>query len=276
MAGEQLRVTEGKDRGTRLSVDADLLIGREAPLQEGRLGDDPQISRRHAYIARGVDGQLTIEDLGSANGTFVNGERIDARRVLSPGDVVRVGQTALEVTEAAGAVPERSAAPTEVPEALRPREDVKAGKELVVTAGAEPGRRLTLRDGLVIGRAVSGEGKLSGDREVSRRHARIARDTAGRLTLENLGSANGTFVNGERVDGRQLLRVGDVVRIGSTSFQLTEAGRAHTPAAAAAPEPAARPPAPPPQPAARPPAPPPQPAARPPAPPRPAAVPTPD
>jgi pSer/pThr/pTyr-binding forkhead associated (FHA) protein len=247
MAGEQLRVSEGKDRGKRLSVDADLLIGREAPLQEGRLGDDPQISRRHAFISRGVDGQLKIEDLGSANGTFVNGERIDAQRPLRPGDVVRVGQTVLEVTDAAGAVPERSAPPTQVPEAVRTREAAEAGEELVVTAGADPGRRLTLHDELVIGRAVSGEGKLTGDREVSRRHARIARDAAGRLTVEDLGSANGTFVNGERIRGSQALRLGDVVRIGSTSFQLTEAGRAPAPAAAAAapPRPAARPPAPP-------------------------------
>jgi pSer/pThr/pTyr-binding forkhead associated (FHA) protein len=80
MAGEQLRVTEGKERGRRLSVDADLLIGRIALEDDGRLGDDPEISRRHARVSRGAEGQLTIEDLGSANGTFVNDERIDAPR----------------------------------------------------------------------------------------------------------------------------------------------------------------------------------------------------
>ena len=99
MAGEQLRVIEGKARGKRLSVDTDLLIGRLAPEHDGRLGDDPVISRRHARVWRGADGQLTIEDLGSANGTFVNDERLDARRTLDLGDVIRVGKTVLQVTD---------------------------------------------------------------------------------------------------------------------------------------------------------------------------------
>src|SRR6266851_2944500 len=106
MVGHQLRVIEGNERGRRLSVDADLLIGRVAPEDEGRLGDDPEISRRHAYVSRGADGQLTIEDLGSANGTFVNGERIDAPRALDLGDLVRVGKSVLQVTDRSGAVPE--------------------------------------------------------------------------------------------------------------------------------------------------------------------------
>ena len=53
MAGEQLRVTEGKEQGKLLGIDADLLIGRLAPEDEGRLGGDPEISRRHA-ASRGV------------------------------------------------------------------------------------------------------------------------------------------------------------------------------------------------------------------------------
>src|SRR5437660_12213633 len=82
MAGEQLRVIEGSEQDKRLSVDADLLIGRTAPEDEGRLGGDPEISRVHARISRGGDGQLMVEDLGSANGTFVNRERLDAPRTL--------------------------------------------------------------------------------------------------------------------------------------------------------------------------------------------------
>ena len=102
MAGEQLRVTEGNARGGSLEVERDLLIGRAAPDEEGRLGDDPEISRRHARVSRGAGGALTIEDLGSANGTFVNGERIDAPRTLDLGDSVRMGQTVLQVTDASG------------------------------------------------------------------------------------------------------------------------------------------------------------------------------
>ena len=114
MAGAQLRVMEGNESGKLLGIDADLLIGRLAPEDEGRLGGDLEISRRHARVSRGADGQLAIEDLGSANGTYVNDVRIDAPRVLVAGDRVRVGKTVLEVTDASGAVsdqPPPAAAP---------------------------------------------------------------------------------------------------------------------------------------------------------------------
>jgi pSer/pThr/pTyr-binding forkhead associated (FHA) protein/predicted Ser/Thr protein kinase len=231
MAGEQLRVIQGEERGRRLKVDAELLIGRAAPDDEGRLGEDPEISRRHARVSRGADGQLVIEDLGSANGTFVNDERIGAPRTLDLGDVVRVGKAILQVTDNSGAVPDKTHTGT---------------GELVVTGGTALGRRFILRDELVLGRGVSGDGRLSDDLRLSRRHARVARDASGRLMIEDLGSANGTFVNDERVRGRRVLEVGDSIRIGSTTLQLTDRGRASVPAAPGPPSsaPAERPPPP--------------------------------
>ena len=83
MAGEQLRVTEGVERGKSLTLDGDLLIGRAAPEDEGKLGGDPEISRVHARVSRAPGGELTIEDLGSSNGTFVNGEQITGTRESS-------------------------------------------------------------------------------------------------------------------------------------------------------------------------------------------------
>jgi pSer/pThr/pTyr-binding forkhead associated (FHA) protein len=203
MAGEQLRVSEGEGRGERLNVDAELLIGRAAAEEDGRLGEDPELSRRHARIARGSQGELTIEDLGSANGTFVNNRRLDAPRVLAPGDVVRLGRTVLEVTEGAPAPP-----PPE---------------ELVIAGGDSAGRRLVLGDELVLGRAADGDGRLE-DSEASRRHARVARDSSGRLTIEDLGSANGTFVNGEPVRGETRLRTGDELRLGNSRLTFFAVG----------------------------------------------------
>jgi pSer/pThr/pTyr-binding forkhead associated (FHA) protein len=216
MAGDQLRVSEGKTRGRRLTVEAELLIGRAVVEDEGRL-DDPEISRRHARVTRGEGGRLTIEDLGSANGTFVNGDRLDAPRPLEPGDVIRVGQTQLEVTAPA------------------------AAEELLITEGADEGRRLALGDEFLIGRAVSGDGRLGDDPELSRRHARVARDSDGRLTIEDLGSANGTFVNGVPVREPQSLNVGDHVRVGRTTLRLTVSGQPSPPPEPAVAEPAALP-----------------------------------
>src|SRR5450755_2492269 len=225
MAGEQLRVSEGKAREARLSVDVDLLIGRLAPDDDGRLGDDAEISRRHAYVSRGSDGRLTIEDLGSANGTFVNGERIDAPVTLEAGDVIRVGKTALQVTAASGVVPE-TPAPAQAPATELSSSPAGAELVLVATVGPALGRRLSPGDELVIGREASGEGRLGDDLKLSRRHARVARDAAGRLTIEDLGSANGTFVNDERLDGRRVLEPGDAVQLGATTLEVTEVGPA--------------------------------------------------
>src|ERR1700757_75447 len=129
MAAEQLLVTEGSDRGAVLTVQGELVLGRLPPRQEGRLGGDPEISRRHAQVSRGTDGQMRIEDLGSGNGTFVNGVRIDAPRPLNVGDVIRLGGTELKVTERVG-----------------------ARWSLVVAAGNGQGRRIVLADELIIGR----------------------------------------------------------------------------------------------------------------------------
>jgi pSer/pThr/pTyr-binding forkhead associated (FHA) protein/tRNA A-37 threonylcarbamoyl transferase component Bud32 len=233
MAGEQLRITEGNAAGERLTVNAELLIGRAADASEGRLGDDPELSRRHARAWRGADGELTIEDLGSANGTFVNDERIDGPRTLRLGDVVRMGQTLLEVTDVSGNVPQ----PTRMGAAPPTQLASRAGEQLLVTIGKDKGRRFTLGDEFVIGRAVSGEGRLGDDPELSRRHARVTRDANGQLTIEDLGSANGTFVNGVPVRERQVLNVGDSVRVGRTTLELTDL-RQPAPAQAAPPSPA--------------------------------------
>lgn len=275
MAGEQLRITEGPARGKQLEVEAELVLGRAAAKDEARLGDDPETSRRHARLSRGADGDLTIEDLGSANGTFVNGKRIDGPRTLDLGDVVQMGQTVLQVTDSSGRAPERTRLRAGVSTGEAAGAAAVAGKELVITDGEGKGRRLKVGDELVIGRGVSGEGKLGDDPELSRRHARVASDAAGRLTIEDLGSANGTFVNSVRVSDAQALRVGDSVRIGRTTLELTESGAApRGPAPRAAPPrpaPRAAPPRPAPQ------APPPQAPAPPsPVPPRPAPSPTPE
>jgi tRNA A-37 threonylcarbamoyl transferase component Bud32 len=143
--------------------------------------------------------------------------------------------------------------------------------------------RLSLAEQVVIGRAEQGPGGLNDDPELSRRHAVVKRLPSG-LTIEDLGSANGTFVNGDRIREPRPLVLGDIVRVGRTTMQLTVAGQEPTGAAAPAAAPPSPPPAAVPAPPARPPAasppPPSAPPARPPspAPPRvrPAPAPPPD
>ena len=61
-----------------------------------RLDGDDFASTRHALLEPRPDG-LWVEDVGSTNGTFVNGARVTTARLLHPGDVVRIGKTDLRV-----------------------------------------------------------------------------------------------------------------------------------------------------------------------------------
>jgi predicted component of type VI protein secretion system len=96
MAGETLKVTAGNATGQDIPLEQELVIGRSTPGQ-GSLGGDSEISRVHARVYRDASGQLMVEDLGSTNGTFVNGNRISSPTPLRAGDELRVGQTTLGV-----------------------------------------------------------------------------------------------------------------------------------------------------------------------------------
>src|SRR3954451_8868545 len=89
----KLHVVEGNAAGSDIAVEEELMIGRTAS-EEGRLGDDPEISRQHARVSRSGEGYV-IEDLGSMNGTFVNGNRLQAPHQLAQGDQIEVGGTRL-------------------------------------------------------------------------------------------------------------------------------------------------------------------------------------
>lgn len=106
----KLLVTDGNAKGREIVIGSgELLIGRLADDDTGRLADDPELSRRHARIQATPDGGIEIEDLGSTNGTYVNDERVTTRRRLQPGDIVEVGQTKLNVLDPLG----RAAQPTQ-------------------------------------------------------------------------------------------------------------------------------------------------------------------
>jgi class 3 adenylate cyclase len=107
-----LLVKEGPRSGEQLVVETQLVLGRgEADV----VIDDPEISRRHALL-RLRNGSIEIEDLDSLNGTWVNDSRIEAPVKLSPGDVVRMGRTTLEVEGQRPAVTEFAPSPIVLPE----------------------------------------------------------------------------------------------------------------------------------------------------------------
>jgi hypothetical protein len=82
------------DEGSDHELDsAQVTIGRGGQ-NDLRLGGDDFASARHARFEPRRDG-VWLQDLGSTNGTYVNGARIDRPRKLTHGDIVRVGETDL-------------------------------------------------------------------------------------------------------------------------------------------------------------------------------------
>ena len=91
----ELKVLEGKQQGKAIPLHVrQFLIGRE---QDCHLRPNSDLVSRHHCVFTLDDFALRLRDLGSTNGTFVNGERIQGQVVLKAGDHVNVGKLAFEI-----------------------------------------------------------------------------------------------------------------------------------------------------------------------------------
>jgi pSer/pThr/pTyr-binding forkhead associated (FHA) protein len=88
-----LTALDGPLTGQRFAIGSRVEIGREQPVIP--LSFDSQVSRRHAAISPDYLG-LTLTDLNSTNGTFVNGQRVQTQ-TLHIGDLVKIGATTFRV-----------------------------------------------------------------------------------------------------------------------------------------------------------------------------------
>ncbi|MCL6512564.1 MAG: FHA domain-containing protein, partial [Anaerolineae bacterium] len=178
---------------------------------------DGKVSRQHARFECS-DAGCTIVDLGSANGTFVNDRRITQAQ-LAHGDAIRMGDSILryevgvrtdepDITlmdtpaDVEKTLVEAHIA-TELNDTTQPR--------LVIVAPGWTWEVLLTAQALSLGRHADNDVDLEFP-NVSRRHARVER-RGDDLVLRDLGSANGTWVNGARVE-THTLRDGDNIRIG--------------------------------------------------------------
>ncbi len=94
----QLIMRSGPTPGAAFPLEGDqMTIGRD-PVNEITI-NDAEVSRRHARLTF-QGGKYVLEDLGSTNGTFVNGQRLAGPRVLKPGEVVSFGEQIVLVFEA--------------------------------------------------------------------------------------------------------------------------------------------------------------------------------
>lgn len=125
MSQFQFVMRSGPTPGVTYPLEGDqLTIGRDA--SNGVAINDAEVSRKHSRLSF-QGGKYVLEDLGSTNGTFVNGQRLAGPVVLKPGDVVSLGEQIVLMYDAINmdpgatmAAPRRSARVTPPPVAAQP------------------------------------------------------------------------------------------------------------------------------------------------------------
>ncbi|MCH0542917.1 FHA domain-containing protein [Streptomyces sp. MUM 203J] len=203
-----------------------LAVGGEStvmrPSRVYRLGRDPasdialadtRVSWHHAVL-RPEGGRWRVHDEGSTNGTYVDGRRVTAGDV-GPGTVLRFGHP----EDGPSAVLSAPAPPPPPP----PASEVPRPSSVSLPASTGTFRQPTsvrpLPGGTVrIGRAVDNDVVID-DLVVSRRHAELRLRPDGTYWIHDLGSHNGTFLNGRRTDAARVTG-DDIIGIGHCSYNL--------------------------------------------------------
>ncbi|HIE13107.1 MAG TPA: FHA domain-containing protein [Desulfotomaculum sp.] len=207
-----LEVTQGPDKGRKMALSPGTVvyIGRDPSRCRFEL-KDAKVSRLHARIAVAEDGTVTLADENSTNGTFLKGERIEGTAAIFPGDLIRLGDSVIRLTEhpPASAQKRVEACPAEAP---------PSGMSHALSGGgeyrpaAEFTRALPVRQAVInIGRDPANDLVLEHP-AVSRCHARIVFKSGGHL-IYDLNSTNGTYVNGKRVVNSTELPPGSLIQI---------------------------------------------------------------
>ncbi|HVN27716.1 MAG TPA: FHA domain-containing protein [Candidatus Binataceae bacterium] len=208
-----LTVEAGRLKGRQYRLEGAISsIGRAEENPVGLFGDSAVQARHAAIEHRGND--YTLRGLAIADGTFVNGERIESA-TLHDGDRIRIGGYELSfhlrgVRSGAAAPP----ASVTSPRTFAPAPAASTNGAVLVDA---TGKSFPIQTGkeTTIGRSLDNDIVLA-DASVSRHHASIAA-AGGGYRMRDLGSQNGTFVRGERINDASLSN-GDPVRVGDAAF----------------------------------------------------------
>ncbi|MFB7497783.1 FHA domain-containing protein [Streptomyces sp. NPDC056161] len=239
-------VLETNGRTWTLDPSKSYTLGRDP--QVDIVFDDARVSWRHATV--GFTGHSwVINDHGSTNGTFVEGRRIQ-RTEIGPGSAVHLGSAAdgplLSLSGATAVVTQpgqqpyaaqgvgadwaRQAPPPERQQADRPPSIPRQQGERPGAGAGEPpvyGERPTTIHQLALGRVMRIGRALEndlvvGDLQVSRRHAEFHAAPDGRTEIRDLGSHNGTYLNGQPIakGSSALLGPNDIVGVGHSTFRV--------------------------------------------------------
>ncbi|MCG8416910.1 MAG: FHA domain-containing protein [Proteobacteria bacterium] len=193
----RLIFTAGGKAGTEINTSAQRIrIGRD-PAHNDLVLDDPTVSSRHVVLERSPRGDYVLEDLGTTNGTLVNGHQVTTvgqlqMIYLSAGDRFCLGTTEIEVGEGS------------------PR--------FMIIGGPKAGRNVPIADETItFGRAPDTTIEFD-DAKVSAYHAAMLCLPSGFVLRDN-NSTNGTLVNGHRIQ-EHVLDDGDTIHIGDNELRF--------------------------------------------------------
>ncbi|MFC1502503.1 FHA domain-containing protein, partial [bacterium] len=214
-----------KDEETILDFTIDDLpveIGRKS--ENHIVLDEKNVSRKHARIVM-KENQYFIEDLGSTGGTQLNGEAVTEKDIHT-GDVIQIGGYQLSF-DSGNPEDERTVfeadESTVLEEGTALDEDrtqfyEEPSAKLVVVKSDNLEGDIELGEGeMVFGREDTADVALD-DKRASREHCKIFL-AENQFTIADLGSSNGTFVNGQKIS-EKALENGDRIQIGSTMLEF--------------------------------------------------------
>ncbi len=212
--------------------DGDVIVG-SAPDAQVMIAA-PGIAQHHCVLR--TRGEQTVLRMLDAQGTTVlNGKQITGDSPLKPGDLVLFAKVGCRIV----AVEKAATAPVRKPMPVPTGDD--DGRTRVRMAlpkfmmrgvsGPTFGKTYAVVGAMTIGRNSDCDISIATD-EISRQHAKLQVVPTG-VMVEDLGSANGTFVNNQRVHGSTLMKANDELRLDTVRFLLVSpTAEAHPPATA--------------------------------------------
>lgn len=194
---------------------------RTSPVRIGReTGSTIVVSGEHANVVSGRHAEIRYEgnawllvDLGSRNGTYLNGRRIGTPTALKTDDTIRLGESGPEYRVLA--VSEALDATLAEHPGLKPAEVRAYGVTLLATASGKRYEARGTRIRLGRGRECEVQPVETSDTIVSRVHAELTVGPSGGLVVRDAESKNGTFLNGERITKPMPVRLGDKIMLGT-------------------------------------------------------------
>ncbi|MFN3201021.1 MAG: FHA domain-containing protein [Bradymonadia bacterium] len=196
-------------------IEGPLTLGRsaEAPSDAPHLQiDHPSVAPHHATV-QAMGERYTIADAGTAQGTWVNGRRVNKRALLWPGDIIMLGECTVRCLS-------RGEAHVTRPEPPRPFEGWPTWQWTLAISEKGSGEEIMVfrKDELTVGRVWGNDIALSKP-NVSKRHFRLVAHE-GKAVIVDHKSGCGTYLNGRKISAPTVIKANDRIYVGDFVIRM--------------------------------------------------------